>query len=329
MKALENILDNLQESNKILALGDLIVDIVLYVHNYPKKGKESLINFMDVRGGGSSTNFAIAIHKIGYQATVIGKIGNDVYGKILIKKLQNEGISTNKIIIDKAFNTSIVVAIVNGKGERTMLSYRSADIQLKPDEVLEEINKAYRHMHFTGYGLMFNPEKTACIKALKFAKKNGLTISFDASPMISKIDSCTLKEVFKNIDILFANEIEIKSIVGNKGIIEGIKKLIKKYMSIVVVKMGKKGALIVNEDKVFKVKAPSIQVIDKVGAGDIFDACFIGSWLKGFRIELCGVYGVAASALKIQQKGSWESFPDLNKIEKFIGENSIWKRFFK
>ncbi|MEM3061686.1 MAG: BtpA/SgcQ family protein, partial [Candidatus Bathyarchaeia archaeon] len=249
---------------------------------------------------------------------------------MLLNKLKDEGLSVEKIFIDKAFPTSTVIAIVDNKGERTMLSYRAADPKLEFNETIEaveEMDKSRVHMHFTGYGILFDPERTACMKVLEGFKGGGSTISFDASPMASKIDKSLMREVLKKIDILFANESEIRSIVGGNGMIEGIKKLARKYVPIVTVKMGKKGALIANKSEVFRIKPPKTPIVDKVGAGDVFDAGFIASWLKGFEIKLCGIYRVAAAVLKISKRGSWVAFPNFDQVEKFVRENKSWEPF--
>jgi len=127
--------------NRVVSVGDIIVDIIIFSHTFPSIGSDTEVSDLLIDQGGSAANFASAIASLGMKTSIIGKVGNDWFGRFLVSKLRRLGVDTSYVKFDKKINTGIAFTIVNSNNERTMLSYRGANVKLSPNEINEECIK--------------------------------------------------------------------------------------------------------------------------------------------------------------------------------------------
>jgi ribokinase len=255
--------------------------------------------------GGAAANFAVAASRLGLKVGIIGCVGNDYFGKKAIEELEKEGVTTNFIKIVNEKLTGMVCVIVEKNGNRRMLAYRGANEYL--EKVIDEVANEIPHCR---YIQLCNVNKRVLTKVKEKIKE--AKISLDPGGRVVELSLNDLE----GIDLLLLNEVECKKLT-NMNYKEGAY-LLSKYVDIIVVKMGEKGAYLFDGNKEIEIPAMKVNVVDTTGAGDAFNAGFITGLIRGLSLEECLHWGIATASLKIQKKGARNGLPNINELMKFL-----------
>jgi len=287
----------------IISIGNINIDLSFYVDKIPEVDYEVLAD-LEIFHGGAAANFAVAASRLGLKVGIIGCVGNDYFGKKAIEELEKEGVITNFIRMVNEKITGMVCVIVEKNGNRRMLAYRGANEYL--DKVVDEfIDKIH-----CKYVQLCNVNKRVFTKVKEKIRK--MKISLDPGGRIVELSLNDLE----GIDLLLLNEVECKKLT-NMNYKEGAK-LLSKYVNIVVVKIGEKGAYLFDGNKEIEMPAIKVNVVDTTGAGDAFNAGFITGLIKGLSLKECLHWGIATASLKIQKKGARNGLPNINELMKFL-----------
>ncbi|MDZ7705333.1 MAG: PfkB family carbohydrate kinase [Trueperaceae bacterium] len=130
--------------------------------------------------GGAPANVAVGLARLGLQSGFMGKVGDDVFGKLLVTTLEQNGVDTREIKYDSEARTALAFVSPQAKGERFMF-YRhpSADMRHHPDEIDDAYVRSAKAFHFGSISLIVEPARSATLKAVTVAKDAGLLISYD------------------------------------------------------------------------------------------------------------------------------------------------------
>jgi len=120
---------------KVTVVGSLNIDHVLKVNALPLRGETLISNSYDMSGGGKGANQAIAIARLGVFANMIGKVGRDIFGEILIKNLTESGVRTEGVIVDKSQRTGAAFVTVDRDGSNTIVVAPGANQRLTADDI--------------------------------------------------------------------------------------------------------------------------------------------------------------------------------------------------
>ena len=241
---------------------------------------------------GGSGNIAAAISHLGGKAALIGKAGEDVYGKAYVEDLQKLGITT-KVILDPHADTGVVISLVEPGGHRTMLVTRGANDKLAPDETrkcLAELGAA-RFLYISGYSLLNSPQRESVLEAAKVARAKVVTVVFDvASSNLVHTHRDVFERAVDSCDILCANLDETKALAARDDFSEYAKRQSKKG-KIVIVKMGPKGCMISREGETREVSGFHVNPVDTTGAGDAFLGALLYAISRGINLEKAASFG--------------------------------------
>ena len=308
------------------ALTDMLVNLktdkVLDTFNLPK-GSMSLVDAAlqteiskSVAGlpyslslGGSAGNTIRAMARLGCDVGFIGKVGTDKTGDFFIQALENLGIEP--FIFRGKERSGRCVSLISPDGERTMVTFLGAALELSAAEVTPAIFEGYDCLYIEGYLVQ---DHDMILRAIELAKEAGLQICLDmASYNIVEQDHDFFSLLInKYVDIVFANEEEAKAFTGKEP--EEALDVIAKMCSIAIVKLGARGSLIRKGTEEVYVHAVTVdRVIDTTGAGDYFAAGFLYGLTCGYSLEKCGKIGAILSGEVIQVIGT--ELPD-SKWEK-------------
>lgn len=288
----------------VISIGNINIDISFYVDKIPEIDYEVLAD-LGIFHGGAAANFAVAASRLGLKVGIIGCVGNDYFGKKAIEELEKEGVITNFIKIVNEKLTGMVCVIVEKNGNRRMLAYRGANEYL--EKVIDEVANEIPHCR---YIQLCNVNKRVLTKVKEKIKE--AKISLDPGGRVVELSLNDLE----GIDLLLLNEVECKKLT-NMNCKEGAY-LLSKYVDIIVVKMGEKGAYLFDGNKEIEIPAIKVNVIDTTGAGDAFNAGFITGLIRGLSLEECLHWGIATASLKIQKKGARNGLPNINELMKFL-----------
>ena len=254
----------------ILSIGDAMLDIVV-LHGDSINFNSDSPSQITIQSGGAAANTAAWLSKADIDSHFSGRVGDDIAGEKLISDLENQGVTCHITKVSGA-NSGIVVALVDGIGNRTMFPDSGANSGL--NESVLPVERDFSGYFLSGYAL-FNPASTPFIRKLMVDLRNlNAKIFFDPASVgiMNQLGSERALELIGHVDVIFVNEDEASYLSLEK---------LKGIASIVVIKKGPLGAsAITREGLEINKPALSAKVIDTTGAGDAFAAGFIAEWLK-------------------------------------------------
>ncbi|MFV0519725.1 MAG: carbohydrate kinase family protein [Lachnospirales bacterium] len=303
----------------VLCIGELNVDLILTgLKQMPKVDTEIIAKNSFLTLGSSTAIFGCGVSKLGLKTSFLGKVGNDDFGTKCIDSLKEKGIHTSNIIIDKNIDTGITVALGYNNDRALVTALGSIDKLTVQDIDFSIIEKA-KHIHIGSFFLQ-SGLRSDLVKLFKFAKERGITTSLDSGWDETNCWDYEIFEVLKYTDIFFPNENEAINIAKTKDITSAINK-ISKYVHTLVVKMGAKGCIVVENKQEYIGNAFNVQeVVDTTGAGDSFNAGYIYGFLNKKSIEECMAYASACGSICVQNVGGIQGCPSLEDVEKFLVE---------
>ena len=271
--------------------------------------------------GGSAANTLAGIASLGGRGAYIGKVKNDILGKIFCKDLMNAGVVHKTVPSSEGLPTARCLVFVTPDAERTMQTYLGISVNLGPRDIDREAIIASDIIYLEGY--LFDPPKAkeAFIEASKLAHGAGRKVALSLSDAfcVDRHRSEFLNFISLHADILFANEAEITSLFEVKNFKEAVE-LIPSYCNLAVMTQGDQGCTIVRNNENFEVPASQVEkVIDTTGAGDLFAAGFLFGLSNGHTIPDCGKIGSIAAAEIITHYGAR---PD-KSLAKLLMENGF------
>lgn len=267
-------------SPRVLIVGDLLYDLLAKVEGEIVFGTDT---FVPIRAaaGGSGANAAAWLASSGVETHFVGRVGDDVFGTFLEGEMERAGV-VSYLARDSSLSTGKVFVLVDGAGERTMITDRGASENLHPDDLPKTLF-AEGHLHLSGYTLSGGTRRKTALQALSLAGEAGMTVSVDPSsvPLLQSVGPERFLEWTRGADLLFPNLTEGETLTGERAPDLILKKLLAHYRAVVL-KLGPEGAVYADETGAsHQVPSAAARAEDTTGAGDAFSAGFLAAWLEG------------------------------------------------
>ena len=313
----------------VVALGELLIDFTNVSADgdgYPT---------MAAHPGGAPANFLAALSKFGAKTALLGKVGNDTFGKLLAGTLDKAGISTRGLVMAEDVFTTLAFVTLDETGNREFAFARKpgADTKLTFEELDLSLIDEAKVFHFGTLSLTDEPAREATCKAVAYAKEKGKLITYD--PNLRKPLWADLQEAKTQLlwglaqaDVVKISDEEVDFLFG-MDIEEGAKHILENYpVQLVFVTCGPKGCFFMNGKASGHV--PSIQGIqakDTTGAGDIFGGSALWKLLQLGKNpgelnedELKEVvsFACAAAGLSTTRPGGISSVPQYSEVESYL-----------
>ena len=284
----------------MVVVGDAAFDVIA-THN------RQLVHGDDVRArigfsaGGAAANTAAWLAHHGVDVTLVSRIGADLAGRQAREELTAGGVRC-VFTVDPDAATGCVVALVDGDGQRSMLSDRGANARLRGADLEAAVLAGAAHLHLSGYVLLDPSSRPAGTAVLAMAREAGLTTSVDPQVASMITDPAGYLELIDGVDLFLPNTAELAVLTGSRD--PASARSLLDRVGAVAVTAGADGAGWVDRDGVVSVPAEPVRVLDSTGAGDAFDAGLLGAWLAGASPTEALVAGVRAGALATTQVGA-------------------------
>lgn len=300
----------------ILVIGSLNMDMVTNVPITPSIGETTLGHGLTLIPGGKGANQAVAIGKLGGDVSMVGVVGDDKYGKILVKNLSDNGVNTNGIVCCDTVSTGIAFIMVNKGGNNSIVVIPGANNEMTPDMIDESYVSDFDYL-VAQMEIPMNCLETA----FSLAKKNNLYTILNPAPA-AKLS----KKLMESVDLLVPNETEFEILTGYKAdeevaLQQGIKSLKEHGIKKILLTLGEKGARYFgsnNED--IYVSAYIVDAVDTTAGGDSFIGAIVTSLSKGNSINEALEFAMKVGAITVSSLGAQNSLPDSEKVLSFIGE---------
>lgn len=288
--------------NNILVIGSLNTDLVTYVDRFPQAGETLLGGPLQIYCGGKGNNQAIAAAKLGASVTMLGAIGNDDFGQILLKNLQEYQINTNYIKIRKQIPTATAL-ITRTQKDNTIIVTDGANNSLTPQDILDSTDLIKKHDIIL---LQQEIPLETQIKAIEISHQLHKTIILNPAP-IRPLPS----DILQKVSYLLPNEHEIIAFQQNPS--DTVETIISKTPIPVIMTWGSKGILFKDINQTVKhIPAYTVKPVDTTGAGDTFCGAFCCFLHLG--LEKALNKALQASALSVTRAGAQSGMPTLEEL---------------
>ena len=310
----------------VAALGELLIDFTCLstdTDGYPT---------MAAHPGGAPANYLAALTKFGAKTAMIGKVGSDAFGRLLIKTLKGAGIDTRGMLVSDDVFTTLAFVTLDDSGDREFSFARKpgADTQLRFDEIDLSVIDASKVLHFGTLSMTNEPARDATYKAVEYATGHGKLISFDPNlrkPLWDDLDEAKRQMLWglQHADIVKISDEETEFMFGIAPE-EAAKHIIDSFgVRLVYVTCGAEGCFYRTKTASGFVKALSgIAVKDTTGAGDIFGGSAMYGLLRAGGVpekltaeELENIvsFACASAGLSTTKAGGISSVPELGEVE--------------
>lgn len=305
--------------NEIVVVGELNVDLIANgLSSKPLFGQEILARDFEITLGSASAIFASGAAKLGRKVTFISRIGNDDFGNFCLESLRQKNISTDHIHVNESSKTGVTIVLSTPR-DRALVTYLGAIAELSIADISLDALENHQHLHLTSYFLQTGLQADFSF-LMREAKQRGLSISFDPNSDPTQNWDEKIYEVIAQTDILFLNETEARQLTRQENIEAAIQEL-GKYCPTVVIKLGKDGAVGIDNGEVVKVEGFTIEAVDTTGAGDSFAAGFVHAYLDKKDLRECLKTGNACGALSTTRAGGTAAQPADAQLESFLKEH--------
>ncbi|MHA2249532.1 MAG: carbohydrate kinase family protein [Candidatus Kariarchaeaceae archaeon] len=298
---------------KVGVMGNCYIDEIFVIDKFPKSDEKITASDVKLVLGGSASNFAVGIAKLGANTTLFSAVGQDSSGKELITQLEDHKIVTEFIEIQPGKTGRTIIFLDKNKSS-TKIGYPGVCTNLAKTLNLESIFQylpSFDHIHLASTRIELVD------KILRNVKQ---PISLDLGAKTLDCDHGKLKEVLSKVSIVFMNQGTFKRLYGEDISLNALKK--RKEFNRLFITAGEKGVFARIDDQVHFQKAIATSVVDTTGAGDAFAAMAIWSIIKKKTPVEILKYAATAASLKIKTFGGSNGHPDWNDVMEKITEKS-------
>jgi sugar/nucleoside kinase (ribokinase family) len=288
---------------RVIVVGDLLYDMLARIEGSVAFGTDTFTP-IHASAGGSGANAAAWLASLGVETHFVGRVGDDVFGEALAEELKSSGVEPH-LVRDPSLATGRVFVLVDGAGERTMITDRGAGEALGPDDVPEDLF-GIGHLHLSGYTLSGGSRREAALEALRLARETGMSVSVDPSsvPLLDALRPERFLEWTRGADLCFPN-LEEGALLAGKGEPDPVARVLLDHYHAVVLKLGAGGALYAGASGE-RVRLPAAQAraTDTTGAGDALCAGFLAAWLSGAPAGGALTKGIELAARAVETLGA-------------------------
>ena len=298
----------------VLGIGDTDMDVFVKVADLPGRDEKVLGQYLGEHPGGMIANFCCAASRLGARAAMASVVGDDARGEPALAGLEACGVDTSQVRVRIGGTTFFCVILLDASGEKALTAVKTdCHMPARTDVDPAAIGRA-RLVHLMGDDLDF------ASWAAREAKSRGTLVSLDMEASTTSRGFAALAQLLPDVDIAFVNEVGLRRGFGEDPR-EGARELLAAGSSVVAVTMGSKGAFVASANRVARVPAFRVPVVDTTGAGDCFNGAFVVGYLNGWDVEACGRFASAAAALTVGAVGARTSLPDRAMVESFLSDS--------
>jgi len=300
--------------SEILLFGDINLDVSMLIPEIPTPGKDVYVDQLAFNLGGSATNTGIVLTQLGFSSRILGSLGTDPNGEHLLNELASRGIDTRFIQRKKGSPSGQIFLTILPDGERTMYSFRGANVLTSPQDIPQEQVKHADLVHISGYTFLESPQRDTALQLIDNAHQNGIPISMDTGldPVLHA--HAAMKPILKDLSICICGLPEGSLLTGSEKPEAILKGFFDLGIHCSAIKLGKQGCMIGLDGHIMSLPTLAIHAVDTTGSGDAFSAGILIAWLNQFSLsEMCtlaNALGAHAATQfgPISAKLSWPEF---------------------
>ena len=286
-------------NSKICVIGSSNIDQIAYTQNIPTDGETLFGDSFQMGFGGKGANQAVMAGLLGADVYMITCLGDDVYKEMTITNYQANNVNTDHIQMVRG-SSGVAPIWVDSTGQNRIIVIPGANNEIDATKAISSIEEIGDIAVLVGQceiPMDVNHE------VFKYARSNSIVTIFNPAPATT-LD----KEFLNHISWLIPNENEFKLISGMEPNNENFMKFKKEVPCNLIVTLGEKGAVLVEEDGTKYFEAPTVEAVDTTGAGDSFIGTFAYELSEKNSPEECIKKAVAKASQSVTKKGTQSSY---------------------
>ncbi len=300
----------------VVVVGELNPDLILTGDVLPEFGQvEKIVDQANLTIGSSSAIFACGAARLGLRVAFIGKVGRDLFGDFMRTALTDCGIDTHGVVIEETIPTGISIILSSGI-DRAILTYPGTIPCLEYADINQDIISLARHLHVSSYFIQ-DAFRSGLPRLFSDAQAHGLSISLDTNYDPREKWDEGIRDILPKVDLFVPNAVEVIGIAGVADLDQAIAQIqpVAKYLAV---KLGKNGALLCHEARVYRQPPIEVNVVDTVGAGDSFDAGLVYGYLAGWEPERMLKLANICGGLSTRKAGGTAGQPTLDEAMRYL-----------
>ncbi len=306
----------------IVALGEPLLEFVA-----AERGRLQDVKTFQRGWGGDTSNFVVAVARLGGSSGYLTRIGGDEFGRSFLALWRQERVDASRVTVEPDGVTGIYFIAFPEDGAHEFTYYRagSAASHLQPTDIPVDYVDRARVFHTSGITQAISASAAETAKvAITQARTCNLTISYDANirPKLQPLSSlrAAFEATIPSVDIVFLSGEDAEHLYGTVPSQEVVRRILACGPNIAVLKQGAAGCLIASADGTLSIPGWPITPVDATGAGDAFDAAFLIEWRRGAPLDQAGRFANAVGALTASSLGAVTAIPTRTRVEQYVAQ---------
>jgi ribokinase len=304
----------------IVVVGSLNMDLVVRMPQIPRPGETLLGGVFKTFPGGKGANQAVAAARLGAQVSMVGRVGDDAFGREMLATLAREGIDTTHVLTVPDEATGVALIQVDAQGQNTIAVASRANFRLTGADV----EKAMATL--SGFEALVMPLETpleTIYAASKCAARQGAKVLLNPAPA-----QALEKDLLQLVDVLVPNEHELALMTASPlhsaaEVHQAAARLLAGGPRNLVVTLGSQGAMLFSGPGAGTlVPACPVQAVDSTAAGDCFVGALAVGLCEGKTLLAAAEFASAAAAISVTRSGAQPSLPRRTEVAQFIRERN-------
>lgn len=308
----------------VALLGDINVDVLLDVPTLPGPGGDAIASSQQLELGGSASNTAVLVARLGGHTRLAGRVGADALADVALSTLRQEEVDLAHVGVDPLEPTSMNIVIITPDGQRTMVAYRGANAHLGPAHVSPALLQNAALLHLSGYSVLASPQRDAAWRAVALAEANAVPITLDI-PVAGA--ECAREETLRllpRVSLVVVGEEEACLLTGQSQVTTAVEALSRLGNARIALKRGSSGSRLIDSKESITVPAIPVTVLDTTGAGDAFTAGLIHAMTTHLDPQAALVLANTLGALATTRTGAGAALPSRDEVVASLESAWAW-----
>jgi sugar/nucleoside kinase (ribokinase family) len=307
-----------------VCLGVQIVDILSRpIAAPPIAGGRHLVDEVRITAAGTAAGTSVDLAKLGIETVVLGAIGDDHLGELLVEMLRSHGVDTTRLVSKQGAQTSVSILLIGGDGERhTVLRLPGANSDLSLDDIDFDVIAEADLLHIGGADVLGDFAEEPLVEVMAFARSRGVATSLDVLGSCDERTAERLAPALRHAQYFLPNAEQLTGMTRCSDPSDAAQALRRLGVGCVVATLGAEGSLVSSDHGDAFLPAFDVQVVDTTGCGDAYAAGFIVGVLSGWSEAPAAWLGTAAAGLVAQGLGSDAGIRDLDSTLAFLADRA-------
>ena len=301
-------------SSPVIVFGSINMDLVVYSDKQPAKGETILGNSFETFQGGKGANQAVAVAKLGLPVSLIGKVGNDVFGDELLENLNRETVDTSMVVRHEGPSGVAFIYVFEETSENHIIVISGSNKEVKSNQISDK--------ELSTSDVLISQLEVPTLEIEDLfarAKNSGAYRVLNTAPALK-----VSKNLIRDTDLLVMNEPELENIserIIDKGnvdsIVQAINELNLTKAQSIVITLGSKGVFVYTNQKGQLIDGHEVEALDTTGSGDCFIGALASHFLQDKDLLDSADFANKAAALSVMKRGASASMPTMQEVVNF------------